>query len=52
MIPDDKKRIYPKMNEQEGWAPGWDAIDDVFDNLYPRWKRRPLYDDVNQPCII
>ncbi|NSB17181.1 suppressor of fused domain protein [Clostridium beijerinckii] len=24
--------------EQEDWAPGWDAIDEVFDKLYPNQK--------------
>lgn len=24
-----------KLEEQEGWAPGWEAIDGVFERLYP-----------------
>ena len=27
-----------RASEQEDWAPGWEAIDDVFDNLYPNQK--------------
>ena len=24
-----------KLEEEEDWAPGWEAIDEVFDELYP-----------------
>lgn len=27
-----------RASEQEDWAPGWDAIDEVFDKLYPNQK--------------
>ena len=33
-----KEEYIQKMNKQEDWAPGWDAIDDVFDGLYPGGK--------------
>lgn len=33
-----KEEYIQKMIKQEGWAPGWDAIDDAFDELYPGEK--------------
>jgi len=31
----DKQEYIRLAAEQNDWAPGWDAIDDVFENLYP-----------------
>ena len=35
------KEEYKKYAEEhEDWAPGWDAIDECFEKLYPRSEER------------
>lgn len=38
--------------EQEDWAPGWEAIDEVFDNLYPNQKPAHYGTDLHKRSIF
>lgn len=47
-----KEDYLKKMNEDEEWAPGWDAIDEEFDRLYPNMKPLHYGTDIQTRAIF
>ncbi|EGD46157.1 Suppressor of fused domain [Ruminiclostridium papyrosolvens DSM 2782] len=41
-----------RASEQEDWAPGWEAIDEVFDKLYPNQKPAHYGTDLHKRSIF
>ena len=41
-----------RASEEEDWAPGWDAIDEVFDKLYPNEKPAHYGTDMHKRSIF
>lgn len=41
-----------RASEEEDWAQGWDAIDEVFDKLYPNEKPAHFATDMHKRAIF
>jgi len=48
----DKQEYKRLAAEQEDWAPGWDAIDAVFENLYPNQEPSHFGTDLHARAIF
>lgn len=47
-----KEDYIKKMEEEEDWAPGWDAIDEEFDRIYPNVKFQHYATDFQTRAIF
>ena len=47
-----KEEYIAKMNEDHEWAPGWDAIQNEFDRLYPGQEPQHYGTNMVSPLIF